>query len=853
MGWFGSMKVRSQLVLLALVALLPVAILAAILGAFLIEQQRETFRQGSHARVHALITAVDSELHGSIDVLRALGNVRSLDEEDLKFFRESAAQILRTQDNWTTINLARPDGQQIVNLLAPEGAPLPKLPSSEDSFARLLRTMKPAVGDLVVGPVTKQWDFAVRVPVVRDGKLQYVLSAVVKPASIGRLVTSQGLPADWVGMVLDRNGRIVARTAQPENIGELAVEGLRNAMNESASGWYRATDVEGAPRYRVYRRSEATGWTFAMAIPAQAVDATAIRAVWFFGLALVGAIVLAFALARFVGRTIAGPITALAAATDRLAQGADVEIKESSSLGEIRTLETALRNAAEAQKALRRERERLDLALAAGRMGAFEWNPIERTTWWSPEVYSMHGVSPDSFAPQTHAIKLVHPEDVDKLKDIPRAIEQHRPWIQEYRIIRPDGEVRWLAGRGETEYDKEGRGHRFYGVVTDITERKLMEHALRAADRHKDEFLAMLSHELRNPLAALTTAAHVLRAAAPHDATTAKAQGVIDRQTQHMVRLIDDLLDITRVRLGKLSLKPEPLNLGELVSEVTQAKRAAGAFSARASVSVDATTVWIRGDRARLEQVYSNLLDNALKFTPASGSIRVSVRQEATQAVLCIADNGRGIPAELLPSIFELFVQGEQHLHRAQGGLGLGLALVRRLVELHGGHVAAASDGNGQGATFTVSLPAIQAPAELPRSGATKPATERKPRRILIVEDNQDARQMLRAVFALQGHDVREAASGAAGLDQAGKFHPEVALLDIGLPDMDGYEVARCLRAGPAGSSMVLVALSGYGRDDDRGRAQAAGFDAHVVKPASADEIGDLVAELIARKRITAA
>jgi two-component system, sensor histidine kinase len=217
-------KLRSQLVLLALVALLPVAILAAVLGAFLIDQQRDTFRQGTKARVHALITAVDAEVKGSIDVLRALANVRSLDERDLKLFRESAAQILEAQDNWTNINLARPDGQQIVNLRAPEGSPLPKLPEKDQSLKQVLTTMKPAVGDLLVGPVTNQWDFAVRVPVIRGGKIQYILSAVVDPASIGRLVASQGLPADWEGMVVDRNARIVARSVEPSSIGQFASE-----------------------------------------------------------------------------------------------------------------------------------------------------------------------------------------------------------------------------------------------------------------------------------------------------------------------------------------------------------------------------------------------------------------------------------------------------------------------------------------------------------------------------------------------------------------------------------------------------------------------------------------------------
>jgi len=1099
------MNLRSQLVLLTLVVLLPVSILAAVLGAFLIEQQRDTFRRGTEERVRALLTAIDTELNGSINVLRALASVRSLDEPDFEYFRRSADQVLREQDNWATINLALPDGQQIMNLRVPEGAALPRIPVEDGSVARLSQTLMPAVGDMVFGPSTRRWDFAVRVPVARDGMLKYVLSAVVDPESIDWLVRAQGLPQDWDGMVVDGNGRIVARTAEPESIGQHAAADLRKALGEASSGWFLATNPEGVAKYRAYRRSEATGWTFAMAIPASVADATPMRAIWIFGFSLAGAILLAFLLARLAGARISAPISALASATERLARGENVEVEGVARLAELRTLETALRNAAGAQTALRRaeehtrsivdhvvdgiitidergavesfnraaeklfgytaaemighnikklmpepyraehddyvgryvrtghakiigsgrevvgrrkdgstfpmelavsefrigarrfltgivrditerkrieqelrsseerlrmalaagrmgnwewdlgantvtwsadleaihglapgtfagtfdayeedihpedrehvrqaiaetlqrdehqleyrivrpdgavrwvegrgkvfrdstgaplrlvgvctdvterkeaelklerERERLSLALAAGAMGVYEWDPVEGAAWWSPELYSIYGVKPESFSP-AEGVNLVHPEDLEKVMEMQRAIEEHRPWIQEYRIIRPDGEVRWVAGRGNTGY-KDGGGRRFHGVIADITERKRVEEALREADRHKDEFLAMLSHELRNPLAALSTAAHVVRASKAKDPTLAGAQGVIERQTQHIVRLIEDLLDTTRIRLGKLSLKREALNLGDLVFEVTESKRAAGVLSGRAAVNVEASPVWVHGDRARLEQLYSNLLDNALKFTPKTGHIHVSVQQRGAEAILCVADDGPGIAPEVLPKVFDLFVQGEQNLDRPQGGLGLGLALVRRLADMHGGNVSAASDGIGHGSSFTVSLPAIEGPSGPSTGAAALTPAGRKPLRILIVEDNQDARQMLCAALAMQGHDVREAASGAAGVAAAAETNPDVVLLDIGLPDTDGYDVARRLRAGPGGRSMTLVAVSGYGPADNGERDDAAGFDAHVVKPASADQIAEVIARLVTESRRTA-
>jgi two-component system, sensor histidine kinase len=254
-----------------------------------------------------------------------------------------------------------------------------------------------------------------------------------------------------------------------------------------------------------------------------------------------------------------------------------------------------------------------------------------------------------------------------------------------------------------------------------------------------------------------------------------------------------------------------------------------------------------------LEQVYLNLLDNALRFTRRNGTVRVTVRKEGDNAVLSVSDNGRGIAPDMLSKVFDLFVQGEQSIDRSHGGLGLGLALVRRLAELHGGSVTAESGGVGRGSTFNVAIPAIPAPHELPRKWPVTREASVEPLRILVIEDNQDARQMLRAMLTMGGHEVREAADGESGIAAALETTPEVVLLDIGLPDMDGYEVARRLRTVPGGYSMVLVALSGYGRDDDRGRAREASFDAHVVKPAGPEQLGQIIAELVAaRNGVTA-
>jgi len=357
-----------------------------------------------------------------------------------------------------------------------------------------------------------------------------------------------------------------------------------------------------------------------------------------------------------------------------------------------------------------------------------------------------------------------------------------------------------------------------------------------AANRAKDEFLAMLSHELRNPLAAMSAAAHVLRLADPASAQAASARRVIERQTKHMSRLIGDLLDVSRITHGKLALDRERLDLAEVVTRVVNVWRASGRFE-RHNVSLEVASVWVDADRARLEQITANLLDNALKFTPAGKAVTISVKPRAEMALLSVADEGPGVEPQAAQRIFDLFVQ----VTPGSEGLGIGLALVKRLSEIHGGSVSVANAGAGRGAVFTVRLAAVAPPSEA--AVDVRPTASAR-RSVLIVDDNEDARHMLAALLRMEGHEVRTAADGGAGLALARDTPPEVALVDIRLPDMDGYEVARRLRAALDGRPVALVALTGFGRAEDQQRALDAGFDAHLVKPVSAERLKHLMAEL---------
>ncbi|MGH7391176.1 MAG: ATP-binding protein [Candidatus Rokuibacteriota bacterium] len=353
-----------------------------------------------------------------------------------------------------------------------------------------------------------------------------------------------------------------------------------------------------------------------------------------------------------------------------------------------------------------------------------------------------------------------------------------------------------------------------------------------ASNRAKDQFLAMLGHELRNPLEAISSGIAVLNRIDAPDTRSARARDIITRQVGHLRELMDDLLDVARVTTGKIVLSRRPFDLAELTRRCWAVLEATGTFEHHAA-RIDAEPVWADVDETRLLQVVENLLTNAVKYTPPGGRIDVSVRPEGPDAVVRVTDTGAGISPGLLPRVFDLFVQGEQPHDRMKGGLGIGLTLVKRLAEMHGGSVEAASEGPGRGSVFTVRVPRLAAPP-LPAAASDGPPAAVVARRVLVVEDSADAREMMRLLLELDGHEVFEADDGVAGLERAVSLKPDAAVIDIGLPGLDGHELARRLRATDAGARMMLVAVSGYGQPEDHRRSREAGFNMHLVKPVNA-------------------
>jgi signal transduction histidine kinase/CheY-like chemotaxis protein len=360
-----------------------------------------------------------------------------------------------------------------------------------------------------------------------------------------------------------------------------------------------------------------------------------------------------------------------------------------------------------------------------------------------------------------------------------------------------------------------------------------------AANRTKDQFLAMLGHELRNPIAALSSAVHVLKHSDVRSSQATPLLEIMVRQSGHLARMVDDLLDVERLIAGRVTLDRRPMNLGECARHCATAMRVRDEFMER-NIELRLDDVWIDGDPDRVAQILTNLLSNACKYTRPNGKIVIGTRSEGDRAIIRVEDDGEGIPAELLPHVFDLFVQGDRLSDRNPGGLGIGLTLVRRLVKLHGGIVEVQSKGRGNGSAFTVILPRVEAVPEKVTSPIV-PVRSEVGRRILIVEDNIDAREALREALEMAGHQIFEAGSGASGVESALANRPDVALIDIGLPGFDGYEVARRIRSASEVRGMTLIALTGYGLPEDRIRAEQAGFDAHVVKPLDFDELSSLL------------
>lgn len=497
--------------------------------------------------------------------------------------------------------------------------------------------------------------------------------------------------------------------------------------------------------------------------------------------------------------------------------GHDSVVSSGIDITERKRTETTLRESAERFREL------------ANNIDQFAWTCKELgyATWYNDRWYEYTGTTFEETQGDGWR-KVQDPAHVDRVTaHIKQCVAEGQPWEDTFPLRGKDGQYRWFLSRAVPIRDANGRIIRWFGTNTDVTELRRLQETLKETDRRKDEFLAMLAHELRNPIAPICNAAEALSRLVADREKERSLVAMVQRQSGHLARLLDDLLDVARVTQGRINLQREVINVSacvDLAIEIVEPLIREKAH--QLSVTQINQPLRVSGDKVRLAQCVTNILTNAAKFTDAGGQIRVRIYAEGGEAVIEVADAGSGIAEAFLPRVFDLFAQSERSLDRSQGGLGIGLSTCRQLIQMHGGSVVAQSAGLGQGATFLIRLPRIDGSATTEQA-ATKTANTR--RRVLLVDDNHDAADALAISLQLAGHETRTAYGPEDAIEQAIAFEPHFVLLDIGLPRMDGYEVGRRIKA--ANASVRLIALTGYGQKEDKQRSAAAGFEIHLVKP----------------------
>ena len=618
--------------------------------------------------------------------------------------------------------------------------------------------------------------------------------------------------------------------------------------------FYKMPDYRGVP---VLAASDPIGyrdWTMIVKIDEAEAYAPVDRALRLMGLAGAGAIVLALIAASVLAHRFTRPVRRLVQAAARLAAGDDTAQVPVRSTDELGALSESFNEMTAALRARSDERDAAEEALRKSELNARQIaESLPQLVWTcdangacdylSPQWVTYTGLPAENQL-GTGWLAQIHPEDRERVMQCWSRIAAEGGCLDiEFRIRRHDGTFRWFRTCASPLKDEAGRVVKWFGTNTDVDTARHAELALRDADRRKDEFLAMLGHELRNPLSAISNAAQLWKEAQVDDPESAElARGIVEWQTTHLARLVDDLLDVARITEGKIELRKRPVDAARAVRRAVEGLRPL--LDERQHHLIlqlsEGRPLRIDADPTRLEQIITNLLTNAAKYTPDGGLITVAARREGADTVIEVTDSGIGIQPEMVSKIFELFTQADHSLDRSVGGLGLGLSLSRKLVELHGGTLCAHSDGTGMGATFTVRLPTSDQ-IETPPPPAPVHSGPAHRHRILLVDDNIDTARSLGQLLTRRGHEVAVAHDGLAAVRVAYEFRPDVLLLDLGLPGMDGYALARQLRA-EGFPTTPMIAISGYAQESDRARAREAGFNRHFAKPVDFEALAALLA-----------
>jgi signal transduction histidine kinase len=714
-------SLRSHLVFLVAAAFVPLLAFAVIMVILSARNERAVFQRGATERTRALLTAVDAEVRSSMSTLQALASSRYLDNEDLRGFHDDAGRVLKTQPGWMTINLALPSGQQVINLLRRPGTPLGTI-AERRSFDQILKTQRSTVGDLIFGKLTQKYDFRIRVPVIREGAVRYVLTAVIDPRTINDLLSPQRLPPNWIAVVLDGNRKFVSRTIEPQSsVGRLASESLRAALDRSSEGWFRGTTVEGWTVYTPYSRSEFSGWTVAFGIPADVVDASLRRSLLYLVFFGIGLLALSLLIAWILATRTAASIASLTRIAQEVTTGRSLTAAESSPtrITEVEEVREAFVTAHRLLKERSEEKDRmavrLQLALHSGSIGVHEWYPRTNEIIWDDRVRAHWGLSPGT--PITIEIfrQGVHPEDRAKLRAAlnsaldPTGTGQYHA---EFRVIGIEDRIeRWIEARGQVVFET-GEAIRLSGTTIDISERKAFQAELERQVHERtvkleetigelEAFSYSVSHDMRAPLRAMEGYAKALLADC-HDQLGGEALHWLDRilrSAQRLDSLIKDVLAYSRVDKEQIALGL--VDTERLIDDITSTNPE---FQApQAHIVIEKPLQRVFGHEAHLTQCVSNLLGNAVKFVRAGAVPTVRIRSERLngRVRLWFEDNGIGIDPAHHARIFQIF--GQVHPEGSYSGTGIGLAIVRKAVQRMQGEVGVESQLN-KGSRFWLIL-----------------------------------------------------------------------------------------------------------------------------------------------------
>lgn len=835
-------SLRARLLLLIVIVALPMTLLMAVLIAQHLRDEQVRFESAMQHRAAGLAQAVDREIRASIGALNILAVSDTLQRDDLAGFFSAVAALPNTPGAWQGVFLIGPNNEVLLNTGQPQGKPLGAF-ADADLLDLVRQAPQARLSNLMVAP-DGQWRTSVLAPVLVGGRVRYILGAWLAPSVWQKLLDERALPggqhAGRTCVVEGQLRQLACDRGSEAMLNHPLPDPLQTLLRRQATGWIRGEAFRANDNHAAWQAVGPFSW-----------QVLVIEPVWPTLIAQLGGA---------AELSIAGLLTLIVAVTFALKLVRREGVPTPAVLRKPPKATTpALPLEQSRVNVLPHELDEhvlIEWAQSIGHIGFFnqvQGNPQVRWTQGLSHLLGLASASHEgSWRP---LLRRLHPQDRKPLlQQVKRAVRQGVEQVTlEGRCLSSEPQPRWLSCRASIAYDAHRRARSVTGMVMDITAQKTLDReraALMAreqvarqeaesANRAKDEFLAMLGHELRNPLGAISAACEVLNRADPQQDVAQRARQIIARQTTHLSRLMDDLLDVFRVISGKVLLVRAPMLLGQVVQRVVHTLELAGQLGAH-ELSLQLDEVWVHADVTRMEQVITNLLSNAVKYTPAQGRIEVRVQEVGNQAVLQVRDSGVGMTPELMSHVFDMFVQGERAMDRPQGGLGIGLALVRRLTELHGGQVSVDSPGPGQGCTFTVRLPLALAIAPLQEARTEHGASPS--RRVVVVEDNEDTRGALCALLTLHHHDTYSATEGRSGLELIMQVQPDVALIDIGLPGLTGYDVARHLRATGYGGR--LIAVSGYGQPADVQRAHQAGFNQHVVKPVNPSMLEQLLAPL---------